>query len=63
MFGKCKKCSSENVCHKDFTVDLIADSDSENFNTGDCDCDDNNQTAIAAFYKWAREGTKLKKML
>ena len=60
MFRKCEKCSSKTVSHEDFNVNLIADSDSENSNTSNSDCD-NDQTV--AFYEWAREGTKLKKML
>ena len=63
MFGKCEKYSSKIVCHEDFNVDLIADSDSEHSNTSDSDCADNDQTAIFAYYEWAREATKLKKML
>ena len=49
--------------HEDFNVESIADSDSENSNTSYSDCDYNQQTAIAAFYEWACEGTKLKQML
>ena len=64
MLGKCEKCSSKTLPHEeDFNVNLIADSEFENSNTSDSDCDDNDQTAIVAFYKWALEGTKLKKML
>ena len=63
MFGKSEKCFSKTVSHEDFNVDLIADSDSENSNTSDSDCDHNDQTAIVALYEWAREKTKLKKML
>ena len=51
MFGKCQKCSSKTVSYEDFNVDLIADSDCENSNTSGSDCNDNDQTAIVAFYE------------
>lgn len=51
MFGKCQKCSSKTVWYEDFNVDLIADSDCENSNTSGSDCNDNDQTAIVAFYE------------
>ena len=63
IFGECEKCSSINVSHEDFNVDLVADSDSENSTTSVSDCDDNDQGATVPFYEWAREDTKLKKML
>ena len=63
MFGECEKCSSINVSREDFNVDLIADSDLENSATSVSDCDDNDQGETVAFYEWAREDTKLKKML
>ena len=46
MFGKCEKGCSKTVSYKDFHVDLVADSDSENFNTSDSDCKDNDQIAV-----------------
>ena len=63
MFGDCEKCSSMNASHEDFNVNLVADSDSENSTTSVSDCDDNDQGATVAFSEWAREDTKLKKML
>ena len=63
MFRKCEKCSSKTLSHEDVNVDLNFDSVSENSHTSDSDCDDNDQTAIVAFYEWACEGTKLKKIL
>ena len=63
MIGECEKCSSINVSRKDFNIDLVSDSDLENSTTSVSYCDDKDQGATVAFYKWAREDTKLKKML
>ena len=52
-----------NVSCKDFNVDLVPDSDSENSTTSASDCDDNDLGATVAFYERAREDTKLKKMV
>ena len=48
MFGKCEKGCFKTVSHKDFHVDLVTGSDSENSNTSDSDCEDNDQIAIVA---------------